>query len=162
MFWYLLKGEDVTTNHYLCHLWSKGHLLTLWEHASQQESSKAYQTHTKDSDYNIQPAIRHARNGLYGKACQVLNSSGIAPNNDSTWQLLKSKHLNAPPPVIPPSDTSENPRILPLDFNILSVLRSFPKATACGPSRLRIQHLLDAAEVTLQKSVCSSLKDIVL
>ena len=100
------------------------------------ESSKAYQTHAKDSDYNIQSSISHAKNGLYGKACQVLNSSGIAPNNDSTWQLLKSKHPNAPPPVIPPCDTSENPPILPPDFNILSVLRSFPKATACGPSGL--------------------------
>lgn len=93
---------------YLCDLWSKGHLSTLWELASQQESSKAYQTHAKDSDYNIQSAIRHARNGLYGKACQVLNSPGMAPNNDSTWQLLKSKHPNAPPPVIPPRDTTEN------------------------------------------------------
>ena len=75
---------------YLCDLWSKGHYLTLWEHASQQESSNAFQTHTKGSDYNIQSAIRHAKNGLYGKACQVLNSSGIAPNNDTTWQLLKT------------------------------------------------------------------------
>eukprot|EP00731_Ephydatia_muelleri_P016289 Em0009g713a len=146
---------------YLCDLWSKGHFLTLWEHASQRESSKAFQTHTKGSDYNIQAAIRHAKNGLYGKACQVLNPSGIAPNNDTTWQLLKTKHPNAAPPVIPPSDSSDNPPILPPDFNILSVLRSFPKATACGPSRLRIQHLLDAAEVTLQKKICSSLKDIV-
>ncbi|KAL5506409.1 hypothetical protein EMCRGX_G008040 [Ephydatia muelleri] len=47
------------------------------------------------------------------------------------------------------------------NFNILSVLRSFPKATACGPSGLRIQHLLNAAEVTLQKKICSSLKDAV-
>ena len=32
---------------YLCDLWSKGHLLTLWEHASQQESSKAFQIQKK-------------------------------------------------------------------------------------------------------------------
>ena len=143
---------------YLCDLWSKGHFLTLWEHASQQESSKAFQTHTKGSDYNIQSAIRHAKNGLYGKACQVLNSSGIAPNNDTIWHLLKTKHPNAAPPVIPPSNSSDNPSILLPDFNIMSILRSFPKATASG---LRIQHLLNAAEVTLQKTICSSLKDIV-
>ena len=142
---------------YLCDLWSKGRLLTLWEHASQQESSKAFQTHTKGSDYNIQSAIRHAKNGL--KACQVLNSSGIAPNNDTTWQLLKTKHPNATPLVIPPSDSSDNPPILPPDFNILPVLRPFPKATTCGPPGLRIQHLLNAAEVTLQKTICSSLTE---
>ena len=157
---------QVNLHHYeilvLCDLWSKGHFLTLWEHASQQESSKAFQTHTKGSDYNIQSAIRHAKNGLYGKACQVLNSSGIAPKNDTTtWQLLKTEHPNAAPPAIPPSDSSDNPPILPPDFNILSVLRSIPKATACGPSGLRIQHLLNAAEVTFQKMICSSLKDIV-
>ena len=74
---------------------------------------------------------------------------------------MKKEHQNAAPPVIPPSNSSDNPPILPPDFNILSVLRSFPKATACGPSGLRIQHLLNAAEVTLQKKICSSLKDAV-
>ena len=35
------------------------------------------------------------------------------------------------------------------------------KAIACGPSGLRIQHLLDAAEVPVPTSISSSLKDIV-
>ena len=41
------------------------------------------------------------------------------------------------------------------------MLRSFPKASACGPSGLRIQHLLDAAEVHLPTPICPSLREVV-
>eukprot|EP00731_Ephydatia_muelleri_P030030 Em0021g553a len=47
------------------------------------------------------------------------------------------------------------------DFNILSVLHSFPKGTACGPSGLRIQHLLDSAQIHLSVPLCSSLHGVV-
>eukprot|EP00731_Ephydatia_muelleri_P012448 Em0006g1342a len=86
---------------------------------------------------------------------------GVAPNNDTTWQLLQAKHPKGPPPVCPPNDTSNFPSILPNTFDILSVLRSFTKSTACGPSGLRVQHLLDATEVPMQSSICSSLRSIV-
>ena len=51
--------------------------------------------------------------------------------------------------------------MLPQDFNILSVLHSFPKGTACGPSGLRIQHLLDSAQIHLSVPLCSSLRGVV-
>eukprot|EP00731_Ephydatia_muelleri_P013975 Em0007g1285a len=38
---------------------------------------------------------------------------------------------------------------------------SYTKSTACGPSGLRVQHLLDATEVPMQSSICSSLRSIV-
>ena len=41
------------------------------------------------------------------------------------------------------------------------IMRSFPKASACGPSGLRIQHLLDAAEVHLPTPICPSLREVV-
>ncbi len=37
-------------------------------------------------------AIRFAEDGLYGKACRVLTSSGLAPNNPETWKKLIEKH----------------------------------------------------------------------
>ena len=43
----------------------------------------------------------------------------------------------------------------------MAVLNSFPKDTACGPSGLRIQHLIDAAEVPLQLPITSSIIEIV-
>ena len=53
------------------------------------------------------------------------------------------------------------PISLGCNFDILSVLKSFPKDTAAGPSGLRVQHLLDAASIPLATSICSSLKSIV-
>ena len=47
------------------------------------------------------------------------------------------------------------------DFNILPILFSFPKGTAAGPSGLRVQHLIDAAQIPLPISIGSSLRDIV-
>ena len=71
-----------------------------------------------------------------GKACQMLQSSGIAPNNETTWQLLQAKHPTCPQPAVPisPSD----PVSLGSDFDILSILRSFPKGTSAGPSGLSV------------------------
>ena len=51
--------------------------------------------------------------------------------------------------------------ILPPDFNVLTILKSFSKATACGPSSLRIQHLLNAAEVPLPSPFGALLRDVV-
>eukprot|EP00731_Ephydatia_muelleri_P006442 Em0003g690a len=152
--------KPLPINH-LCDLWSKGQFGFLWEHASQQVTSRTRQAHTSGSDHNIRLAIGLVKEGLYGKACQILTSSGVAPNNDTTWQLLQAKHPKGPPPVCPPNDTSNFPSILPNTFDILSVLRSFTKSTACGPSGLRVQHLLDATEVPMQSSICSSLRSIV-
>ena len=43
----------------------------------------------------------------------------------------------------------------------MAILQSFPRSTACGPSGLRVQHLLEVAEIPLQFPICSSLRDIV-
>ena len=43
----------------------------------------------------------------------------------------------------------------------MAILHSFPKDTACGPSGLRIQHLIEAAEVALQFPIGAVLRDVV-
>ena len=43
----------------------------------------------------------------------------------------------------------------------MTILKSFSKATACGPSGLRIQHLLNAAEVPLPPPIGALLRDVV-
>ena len=104
---------------------------------------------------NVSSAIQLAQEGLYGKACQVLVSSGVAPNNDVTWQLLVSSACPTVP-IVPEIDLP-----IPRDLNILAILRSFPKLTAAGPSGLRIQHLIDAAEVHLQTPMLQSLRAVI-
>ena len=100
-----------------------------------------------------------AQDGLFGKACNVLVSQGIAPNCGETWNLLVSKHpKNDSPsvPVLPQSDVS-----LPTSLNVMAILRSFPKLSAAGPSGLRIQHLIDAAEVPLQTPILQLLRKVI-
>ena len=53
------------------------------------------------------------------------------------------------------------PRCLLPDFDIMAILHTFPKDTACGPSGLRIQHLIEAAEVPLQFPIGAVLRDVV-
>ena len=130
---------------HLCNLWSQGQFDTLWEHATRQATPRDRHPRQRSARQSNVTAISLAREGLYGKACQALTSTGIAPNTDTTWELLWSKHPKGTPTT--PSFEVLGTTILPQDFDMVSILRSFPKATACGLSGLRIQHLLDAAEV---------------
>ena len=75
--------------------------------------------------------------------------------------MLQQKHPKGPHPSLPIYSSPPVNHVLPHDFNILSVLHYFPKNTACSPSGLRIQHLLDAAQFHLPTSICSSLRGVV-
>ena len=91
--------------------------------------------------------------GLYGKA---LISSAVVPDTDETWSLLDSKH---PPPISPPQTraVTQEYTLFPSNFDLITILRSFPKLSAAGPSGMRIQHLLDAMEFQLPTSLSSVL-----
>ena len=144
---------------HLCAQWSKGEFSALWNRASSHHSSGPRLTPNHNSSA-VQTAVSLAREGLLSKPCQVLTSSGLAPNNDTTWNLLVSKHLkgiSTTPPTAPPSAAP----CLPPDFDIMAILHSFPKDTACGPSGLHIQHLIEAAEVPLQFQIGAVLRDVV-
>ena len=144
----------------LCDQWLKGEYHLLWQRAVSQTTGKFRQKQQEKTERKVKISVALAREGLLGKACQVLTSAGIAPNNNETWELIQSRHPKGPPPI-PPAPSNPPIPILSKDFSIITVLRSFPKSTACGPSGLRIQHLLDTAEVPLQYPILSSLRDIV-
>ena len=147
----------------LCKQWFHGHIASLWQYASdhaQKSNSKQPKEQRKETIKKVQSAVSKAREGLLGKACKVLTSSGIAPNIPETWNLLQQKHPKGPIPTLPDITLPPRTTALPPEF-IMSVLRSFPRDTACGPSGLRIQHLIDAAEVHLPISICSSLRVVV-
>eukprot|EP00731_Ephydatia_muelleri_P000496 Em0001g496a len=105
-------------------------------------------------------SVVYAPNGPKGgtQACQTLTSSGLAPDNNTTWNLLVSKHPKGIPPTPRTAPLLAAP-YLPPDFNIMAILHSFPKDTACGPSGLRIQHLIEAAEVPIQFPICAVLRE---
>ena len=100
----------------LCKLWLKSEFQALWRHATHYSVSNKTKT-SKQFDV-LNSAIALAREGSLGKACQVLTSSGIAPNNDSTFQQLLGKHPQGPIPV-PPAIVSTENNIVPQDFDLL-------------------------------------------
>ena len=144
----------------LCDQWLKGEYHLLWQPAVSQTAGKFRQKQQEKNERKVKNSVALARERLLGKACQVLTSAGIAPNNNETWELIQSKHPKGPPPI-PPSPSNPPIPILSKDFSIIKVLRSFLKSTACGLPGLHIQHLLDTAEVPLQYPILSSLRDIV-
>ena len=80
----------------------------------------------------LKSAIACAREGLLSKACQILTSKGIAPNTKETFEPLKAKHPISNPPSVRVGSIDTKPVQLQADFNLLAVLWSFKKATACG------------------------------
>ena len=82
---------------HLCAQWAKGEFSALWNRASNHHSSGPHPTPNHKSSA-VQTAVSLVREGLLSKACQVLTSSGLAPNNNTTWNLLVSK---APPQLLP-------------------------------------------------------------
>ena len=151
------RHEKLQPIDFLCNLWANNDLTCLWNLAKGR-ANKLRDAPVKNLNTPGKPvdmAVSFDRCEMLGKACQTLLSSGIAPNNDTTWQLLKAKNPAAEIPIIP----SVHSGSISLDssFEIGAVLRSFPKVTAAGPSGLCIQHLLDVISVPLT----SSLRDVV-
>eukprot|EP00731_Ephydatia_muelleri_P000766 Em0001g766a len=147
----------------LCRQWSDGQSASLWRYASEhaRKVKAGKEQHSKETGRKVQLAVSKAREGLFGKACKVLSSSGIAPNTRETWNLLEQKHPRGPVPSHPEIVLPAESFKLPPDLDIRSVLYQFPRDSACGPSGLRIQHLIEAVEVHLPISICSSLRAIV-
>ncbi|KAL5479607.1 hypothetical protein EMCRGX_G023154 [Ephydatia muelleri] len=145
----------------LCNMWSdnKGDLWDLARNRMTNHKRGACSTSINQRTKVIDQAVSLGRSGMWVKACRILQSSGIAPNNDITWQLLKSKHPSCPTPVPPVVHTT--PVSLEPDFNIIAILRSFPKDTAAGPSGLRVQHLLDVISIPLHTPICPSLRQVI-
>ena len=81
-------------------------------------------------------AVSLSHEGMFAKACRILVSSGLAPNNEDTWKLIREKHPEGPLPIIPET-TSAQSISLNDDFDVYNILKSFPKGTAAGPSGLK-------------------------
>ena len=137
-----------TSIDFLCKIWTRNEFGTLWNLA---QGNALRTNHSSSNSVEvpqklIESAISLAKAGMFGKACNILLSAGLASINVATWQLLLSKHPSCPTPVVP--QVPSTPISVEPDFDILGALCSFPKGTAAGPSGLRVQHLLDAASIS--------------
>ena len=128
----------------LCKMWTENDFTSLWNLAKSCVASQNEGKSGSSSNQHTNQAVSLGRSGMMGKACRVLQSNGIAPNNETTWELLKAKHPRGPVPLLPATHSA------PVTLEqVLSILHSFPKDMAAGPSGLRVQHLLDVASIPL-------------
>ena len=144
-----------------CDRWEQGDWSTLWANAkaSGDKLTNRKSKNTQDGQAQLDAATSAAADGQYGKRCRILTSSGIAPNNKETWEQLKAKHPHATRPTAIREDTEA----LQLDsgFDMANAIHSFQKDTACGPSGLRVQHILEAQEATVPTSLTTQLRHAV-
>ena len=145
----------------LCAMWAEGQFRDLWHLAKACAPCSKKQRVPSDDivKKRVNSAISLAQDSLFGKACQVLVSPGLAPNNDEAWKLLVAKHSECSCPSVPTLPSMET--AIPHDHNLKAVFRSFPKLTSAGPSGLHIQHIIDASEVPLQTPILQSLRAII-
>ena len=158
------RGHKPHSIEELCRKWSEGHFTALWQYASDHARKPHFNPanrQTTESDRRVHYAISKARKGLLGKTCKVLTSSGTAPNTPETWDLLCRKHPMGPVPPSPVVTLPTESLSLPPDFNVMAVLHQFPRDVASGPSGLRIQHLIEAAEVPVPTPICASLRAVI-
>ena len=93
-------------------------------------------------------AIRCAEQGLFHKVCSLLTSS-FGTRFWSHVGKIKGKAAFCASSNTPKCLwTSRKACQLDKDFDILKCLHRFPKATACGPSMLRVQHMIDMMKNT--------------
>ncbi len=97
---------------------------------------------SSSSSLNIRRARKATQEGLYSKAIKALTSEGLAQPGSEILEEMLNKHPQAPPPTLPPGPPP-SPTLLPESIIFRSV-KSFPNASAAGPSGLRPSHLREA------------------
>ena len=120
----------------------------LWACAKQHVSHHhgSWSSFPDVNEKRIAEAISLAKDGLLGKACQILTSSGLAPNTEDTWSKLSAKH----------------PRVLPQFLLLIShfqcPLKSYHQTSiSFGPS-LRLVQLAPQACASNTSLMCLKFK----
>ena len=121
--------------------------MKLWLRLTNKHSRKKKKTHKKPPletlrKANARRARRAVEDGQYRKAIQSLSSGGLANVTSEVLEEMLAKLPKAPPPTIPPDPTPHPPTIS--EQEVLKALKSFPSASAPGPSGLRPNHLKEA------------------
>ena len=85
---------------------------------------------------------RHVREGNDGRAARCLNSSPVAPINDSTIEQLKALHPTTPPPLPPDTGEAVHATTAYIDAAaFLGILHRLPTGKAAGLSGWTYEHI---------------------
>ena len=133
--------------------WESGERLSLWHDA--RRPSDTTRSPTSDT-YKALRAETLAREGLDGKACAALCSTGLVSPSDATAAKVEDLHPRKPPPQRTPASELVWPVTISSE-DVHRNLRGFPKGTAPGPTGLRIQHFLEACTLANKSVVLDQL-----
>ena len=89
----------------------------------------------------------------------MLVSDGIAPYTNETVEKLNQKQPLCAPPHVPPSPAC-SPFQIDVDCDMTKILYDFPRGTSCGPSQLRVQHLIDSLDAPVPKPLLPRLRAV--
>ena len=96
---------------------------------------------THSLENNIRRATTCAQDARYGKAVSALLSLGTCPATEETLKEMRSKHPEAPLPVLPPGPLPDAVRF---DKELVrKKVDGFPTGSAAGASGTRPQFLKD-------------------
>ena len=125
------------------------------------KSQKKIRKKKKDQsqeEINVKRAKCAIREGQYGKASQALTSIGLADRSTATQSKLAKLHPEASPPALPPLPVP--PPIVFSTKTVMKAIRSFPAASAAGPSGLKAAHLKEAISCTSPTSADKTLSSL--
>ena len=129
--------------------WSDGDIASLWSEALEEGRSLSRRSEQASSSstsvsHNIRRAKRAVQEGQYSKAIKALTSNGLASPSPEILQEMLGKHPQVPPPSVPSGPTPASVTLS--EAVILKGVKSFPNASAPGPSGLRPSHLKEAVK----------------
>ena len=131
--------------------WQSDDLVSLWVEAradANANPSLSCPDQIQDcSQRNARKALSHAREGKFGSAICILGSNGCAAHDDTS--TLEDLHCRHPSHDLPPWSDNLPPPLVVHTAAVLAGLKSFPKGTSPGSSKLRVQHFLNAITGTI-------------
>ena len=139
--------------------WCKGNVTSLWDCAQKTQKKIAKkQKELSQEEINVKRAKFAIREGQYGKASQALTSFGLADRSASSLNKLVKLHPQTSPPTSPPLPVP--PPVVFSTKTVLKAIRSFPAASAGGPSGLKAAHLKEAISCTSPTSADKALSSL--
>ena len=126
--------------------WNAGEYANLWTDALSMKQAK------KKSTNGIEELTSRAKSlflqAQFGRAAKILSSGGLAPNIRAFLKALEELHPKEAPPSLLLTDNVASSAYQFSDNIVFEQLKFFSKYSATGPSKMYLEHLLQAVQCT--------------
>jgi len=138
--------------------WDAGEYASLWDETLASVNKRKSSAMSVD-EARIMRCEALARDGEFGRAMAALTSDDMAPCDEASADILRSKH---PSPVRPAAPCyAVSPQLPITEEVVMSALRTFPRGSSPGNMGLRAEHLRDAVSNVTPVGFLSTLTRLV-